>query len=114
MRPSGPRTTPGTKGSRLSTLSFWLGAACTVAWLIVVLDDDSSMGTGSLAVTVTVSLTVAIVSSTGNCTVAPGLTSTVSAPFRPGALASTSYVPAGRPSTTNAPVASDSVSLFAG
>ena len=35
IRPSGPRTTPGTRGSRLSIFSSWLGAASTVDWPIV-------------------------------------------------------------------------------
>src|SRR5258706_4788205 len=114
MRPSGPRTTPGTRGRRLSILSLSLGAFSTVDWVIVLVWADFSIGGGSLAVTVTELVTVATLRSIGTTEVVPGFTSTGRAAFKPGAVASMSYIPGGRPSTANAPFASDSVSLVVG
>src|SRR5262249_53181623 len=71
IRPSGPRTTPGTNGNRLSNFSFRLGADSTVDWPIVVFWTESSETVGSVAVTVTLLLTPAILSSIATTEVVP-------------------------------------------
>src|ERR1700747_129311 len=59
MRPSGPRTTPGSVGKTLSARSSWFGAFLRVLDVIVTDGDGESPGVSlAPAVTVTDSLTV--------------------------------------------------------
>ena len=112
IRPSGPRTTPGTRGSRLSTFSLVFGAASTVAWVMVVdcADcSDTADTADSVAVTVTELVTAVSSSGIAATAVSPAATSTESFPARPGAVASAVYRPGGKSSKRNWPVASDSV-----
>src|SRR5215468_8327548 len=112
IRPSGPRTTPGTSGSRLSTFSLVFGAASTVDWLIVVDCADwvaTTDSVGSDAVTVTELVTAVSVNGIDAAAVSPAVTSTASVPANPVAVASAVYLPAGNCSKRYWPVASDSV-----
>src|SRR6266853_4553945 len=89
IKPSGPRTTPGTRGSKASTRSCLFGAFKTVDLFMTDCSDEYvETGGSALAVTVTDSFRASTLNSTGTSTAVPETNVTVLEPVRPGAMAS--------------------------
>ena len=87
IRPSGPRTTPGTKGSKLSKRSSTLGASRTVDSPIRLVADASFGLPESVLVTVTDCCTASNFISSVTLEISPAATATFPAADIPGPCA---------------------------